>query len=187
MKKRYFCIVCISLFFGVAFCLAQASQPAKAGKAPSSATKKHVMVSPDDLKWGPLSQSFVQGTPGPEFAGPPKAQVAVVSGDPTKPGPYVIRIKTPDGEKIPPHWHPQDENVTVLQGTLAVGTGDKFDQTAGHDLPAGGYLLMPKGVHHFAWSKGESLIQVHGQGPFKIIFVGSGAKAKAKPASAKSK
>ncbi len=184
MKKRYLCVLSILLFVAVAFCIGQSS---KASKGSSGAVKKHVMVGPDDLKWGPLPQSLVQGTPPPEFSSPPQTQVAVVVGDPSKAGPYVVRVKMPDGDKVPPHWHPQDENVTVLQGTLAIGAGDKFDQTAGHDLPAGSYLLMPKGVHHYAWSKGETLFQIHGQGLFKIIFVGSGAKPAKKAASAKSK
>src|SRR5262245_36959138 len=69
--------------------------------------KGHVMVRPSEIKWGPAPPGL-----------PPGAQFAVLAGDPTKSVPFVIRAKLPDGYKVPPHWHPSDENVTVLQGTL---------------------------------------------------------------------
>jgi quercetin dioxygenase-like cupin family protein len=125
------------------------------------AAKGHHMVTPHDLKWGPGSAAL-----------PPGAKLAVVSGDPSKAGaPYVIRVKMPDGYRVAPHWHPVDENVTVLHGTLGMGLGDKFDPRAGKELPAGSFSRMPKGVRHFAWAKGETTIQVHGVGPFEIHYV----------------
>src|SRR5438105_13577615 len=89
---------------------------------------EHVLVSPEMLKWGP----------GPH-ALPPGAQAAVLCGDPTREGPFTIRIKLPDGYKVPPHWHPVDENVTVLEGTFMMGTGEKFDAEAAKALPIGGF------------------------------------------------
>src|SRR5438132_1257548 len=80
---------------------------------------EHVFVTPEMLKWGPGPRSL-----------PPGAQVAALSGDPAKEGLFTIRIKFPDGYKVPPHWHPVDENVTVLQGTFMMGTGEKFDPDA---------------------------------------------------------
>jgi quercetin dioxygenase-like cupin family protein len=122
--------------------------------------KGHVMVRPDDIKWGPAPPGLPAG-----------AQLAVISGDPSKAGPYVIRAKLPDGYKVPPHWHPSDENVTVLQGTFVAGKGEKFDANAAQELPAGSFVRMPKGMRHFALSKGETIIQVHGIGPFEINYV----------------
>jgi hypothetical protein len=121
--------------------------------------KDHVVARPDDIKWGPA--------PGL----PAGAKVAVLLGDPSKAVPYVIRAKLPDGYKVPPHWHSTDENVTVLQGTLMLGKGEKFNAGASEPLPAGSFMSMPKGMRHFAWAKGETIIQVHGIGPFDITYV----------------
>lgn len=122
--------------------------------------KGHVMLRPDDLKWGP----------GPA-ALPAGAKFAVLAGDPHKTGPFVIRAKLPDGYKVPPHWHPTDENVTVLKGTFMAGKGEKFNAEAAEALPAGSFVRMPKRMRHFAFAKGETIIQVHGMGPFEIHYV----------------
>jgi hypothetical protein len=120
----------------------------------------HVMVRPDDVKWGPAPPSLPAG-----------AKLAIISGDPSKAGPYVIRAKLPDGYKIAPHWHPTDENVTVIEGTFMAGKGDKFNPDAAETLPTGSFVLMPREMRHFAWAKGETVIQVHGIGPFEINYV----------------
>jgi quercetin dioxygenase-like cupin family protein len=122
--------------------------------------KDHVLVRPDDIKWGPSPSALPAG-----------AKAAVLSGDPSKTGLYVLRAKMPDGYKVPPHWHPTDENVTVLKGTLMVGKGGKFNADASEALPAGSFMRMPKEMRHFAWAKGETIIQVHGIGPFEINYV----------------
>ena len=122
--------------------------------------KDHVMVRPDDVKWGPAPAVLPAG-----------AKFAVLSGDPSKPAPFVIRAKLPDGYKVPPHWHPTDENVTVIEGTFMAGKGDKFNADASEALPAGSFVKMPKEMHHFAWAKGETIVQVHGTGPFEINYV----------------
>jgi hypothetical protein len=120
----------------------------------------HVLVRPTAIQWGPAPPSL-----------PPGAKAAVLTGDPTKPVPYVLRAKLPDGYKIPPHWHPTDENVTVLHGTLMIGKGTQFSADASEALPAGSYMRMPKTMRHFAWAKGETIIQLHGIGPFEINYV----------------
>jgi hypothetical protein len=120
----------------------------------------HVALRPGDLKWDPAPPALPSG-----------AEIAVLVGDPGKPEPYVLRAKLPDGYKIPPHWHPTDENVTVLKGTLMVGKGEKFGADASKALPAGSYMRMPKTMRHFAWTKGETVIQVHGVGPFTMHYV----------------
>jgi ChrR Cupin-like domain len=124
------------------------------------ADKGHVAVRPDDIKWGPAPPGL-----------PPGAKVAVLMGDPSKAAPYVLRAQMPDGYKVPPHWHPTAENVTVLKGTLMLGKGEKFSADAAEALPAGSFMSMPKDMRHFAWAKGETIIQVHGIGPFDISYV----------------
>jgi quercetin dioxygenase-like cupin family protein len=125
----------------------------------SGGAPAHVMLLPDAIQWGPFP------------AGGPGAQLAVVFGDPGKTGPFIIRIKTPDGFRIPPHWHPMDEHITVISGTLALGMGEKFAEKALQDLPAGSYARMPKKMPHFGQSRGETVVQVGGMGPFKVIYV----------------
>jgi len=122
--------------------------------------RDHVLVKSDDLKWMDAPPGLPRG-----------AKIAVVMGDPGKPAPYVLRAKMPDGYKVPPHWHPTTENVTVLQGTLMMGKGEKFDADASEALTSGGFASMPKGMRHFAWAKGETMIQIHGIGPFDITYV----------------
>jgi quercetin dioxygenase-like cupin family protein len=161
-------IFVLMLLLAAVVCAAQAGDTRKGTPA---GAKGHVMLSPEQLKWGPIDPASIQGTPPADFP-PLKSQVAVVSGDPSKAGaPFVIRIKTPDGERIPPHWHPTDENITVLQGIFFLGTGEKFDQASGHEMKAGSYAQMPKQTWHFAWTKGETIVQVHGVGPFVVNFV----------------
>ena len=99
--------------------------------------------------------------------------MAVLSGDPTKKGLFTVRMQAPAGYKIPPHSHPTAENITVISGTFKVGTGDKFDEAAGKALEVGGFVLLPAGMNHYAWTTGETIIQVHGKGPFQIKYVNS--------------
>jgi quercetin dioxygenase-like cupin family protein len=130
-------------------------------KAGHAGDTKHVVVRPDAIKWGPAPPSL-----------PPGFQMVVLVGDPSKPGvPYVLRAKLPDGYRVPLHWHPNDENVTVLQGTLLVGKGEKLDPSKVEELPAGSFWHMPKAMRHFAIAKGETITQTHGIGPFDVHYV----------------
>ena len=127
---------------------------------PAIAADDHVAVSADQLKWGPAPPAFPKG-----------AQIAVLAGDPSKDGLYVIRIKAPAGYKVPPHIHPNDENITVISGTFNIGMGGAFDEKNGQALKVGGFLHMPKGMQHFAWFTEDSVIQLHGMGPQGITYV----------------
>jgi quercetin dioxygenase-like cupin family protein len=127
------------------------------------AKPSHVLVSANDLKWGDPPPVFEKG-----------ASFTVVSGDPGKPGLFVVRLKMPAGYKIAPHWHPTDEHVTVLAGTFALGMGEKFDQATMKELPTGGYALLPAEMRHYAMAKTEATVQVHGMGPFQLTYVNPG-------------
>jgi len=127
------------------------------------AKPSHVLVSATDLKWGAPPPVFEKG-----------ASFTVVSGDPGKPGLFVVRLKMPAGYKIAPHWHPTDEHVTVLAGTFALGMGEKFDQATMKELPTGGYALLPAEMRHYAMAKTEATVQVHGMGPFQLTYVNPG-------------
>jgi quercetin dioxygenase-like cupin family protein len=98
--------------------------------------------------------------------------MAVVYGDPAKPGAlFIIRGKLPAGYKIAPHWHPTDENVTVVSGTALMGMGDKLDAKAAKALPAGSFASMPAKEHHYFIAKTEVVVEVSGIGPFGITYV----------------
>jgi quercetin dioxygenase-like cupin family protein len=112
----------------------------------------------------------VQWQPGPPSL-PKGAQIAVLEGDPGKEGPFVFRVKLPDGYRVPPHTHPKTERITVLAGTFYIGMGDKFDAKAARPMPAGTYGHWPAGMKHFVWAKGETTLQFHGIGPWSIEYV----------------
>jgi hypothetical protein len=138
----------------------QKGQPSDRG---STAGEGHIVLAPDQLKWGPAPAGL-----------PPGARMAVLEGDPGKEGMFTLRAKLPAGYKIPPHWHSIDEHITVLSGTFAIGDGDRFEKAAATKLAAGGYTAMPAKMHHFAFCEEETVIQVHGMGPFDITYIHPG-------------
>lgn len=102
---------------------------------------------------------------------PPGAKMAVLEGDPMKQGPFVIRFQFPEGYHIPPHTHSKTERVTVISGTLFLAMGENLDRSAAKRLTAGTYGFWPAGMKHTAWSGGETVIQLHGIGPWQINYV----------------
>ena len=147
-----------------------------AATAQMAAKPAHIIVGAAELKWGPAPPVFEKG-----------AEMAVLSGDPGKAGPFVVRLKAPAGFKVMPHWHPTDENVTVISGTFALGMGEKFDAAALKPLGPGGYGLMPAEMRHFAMAKTAVVVQVHGTGPFALTYVNPAddPSKRAAPAAAK--
>ncbi len=124
------------------------------------AAGEHKLIDPAKIEWG-------DGPPGL----PQGAKLAVLWGDPAQKGVFTLRLNFPAGYRIMPHTHSSAEIVTVISGTLNMGTGPKFDESAGHKMPAGTLMAMPAGTQHFAWASEETVIQVHGEGPFKIVYV----------------
>jgi quercetin dioxygenase-like cupin family protein len=127
---------------------------------PQSPAHAHIAMTPAELKWGAASPALPAG-----------ATSAVIYGDPSKEGqPFVFRVKLPDGYRIAPHWHPTDEHVTVLQGTFLMGMGEKFEKGALKSLGVGAYAHTTAKTPHFALTKGETIVQVHGVGPFTLTY-----------------
>ena len=124
-----------------------------------STMAKHVMLAPDDLNW-------TAGPPGL----PAGAKLVVMSGDPSKAGLFSLRLKFPANYTIPAHWHPTDEHVTVISGTLWMGMGEKTDAIKRTALKAGSYALMPARSGHSAMAKEETIVQINGMGPFAITY-----------------
>ena len=89
----------------------------------------------------------------------------------TEAGPVTFRLKFPAGYKVPAHWHPAVEHVTVMSGTLNMGTGDKLDESKTMALPVGSVAIMQPKTPHFAWTKEETVVQVHGLGPWGVTYV----------------
>ena len=129
--------------------------------ASSAFAADHQMpINVDGTPWGP----------GPAFL-PKGVQIAVLSGDPSKDGLYVLRLKMPGNYKIPAHRHPTSEYVTVVSGRFYIGMGDTLDEKGGIELRAGGFGVAPANMNHYARAVGETVVQVHGQGPFAITYV----------------
>jgi len=120
----------------------------------------HRVFLPADVKWVDAPPSLPKG-----------AKVFVLQGDPQAPGPFAMRIRLPAGYKVPPHFHPADENVTVLSGTFSMGMGDAWDDAKMRAMPPGSFSIMPASAHHFAGTKTGAVIQVNAMGPWGITYV----------------
>ena len=125
-----------------------------------AADAHHTVVAGDAVKWGRAPASL-----------PPGAEGAVLLGDPTKPGPFVLRLRFPAGFVVPPHRHSKDEFLTVIAGRVAVGSGEQLDRTSTRPLPAASFVHLPAGMPHYVWVDGESIVQINGTGPFDVVYV----------------
>ena len=135
MNQNLVKLACVLVTGVVAFAASGQSQEKK------EAEPAHKIVHYGDLKWTPI----IKG-----------CDIASVSGDMTAEGaPFVIRFRCVDGAKTPPHWHPTDENITVLKGTFLVGTGETFDESKLQPMNVGNFMMMPKEMRHFALCKGR--------------------------------
>jgi quercetin dioxygenase-like cupin family protein len=115
---------------------------------------------PEDIDWKPF----------PAF--PPLVRLAVVVGEPSEPGPYVIRVKVPTGVKLMPHRHPEDRIYTVMSGVFCIGLGDRFDGNKVEAYPPGSVIVLPGGTSHFHWAKsGEYVTQVTAIGPLGLEYL----------------
>ena len=151
MNRRLLASVCLISTVTAIFAATSYGDEKKEGNS------AHRIVHSSDLKWTPI----IKG-----------CEIAVVEGNPDEEGrPLVIRFHCTDGAKTPAHWHPTDENITVLKGAFLVGLGDSFDDSKLKLMSAGNFMLMPKEMRHFGMAKGDMLLQVHGLGPFKVNWV----------------
>ena len=117
-------------------------------------------ILPEDIEWKPF----------PAF--PPEARLAVLVGEPQKPGPYVIRVKVPAGVKLMPHKHPEDRIYTVMSGVFYIGPGEQFDGGTVKAYPPGSVIVLPGDTPHFHWAKsGEYITQVTAVGPLGLEYV----------------
>jgi quercetin dioxygenase-like cupin family protein len=117
-------------------------------------------VLPEDIDWKPF----------PAF--PPSVRLAVLVGQPSEPGPYLIRVKVPAGAKLMPHKHPEDRIYTVMSGDFYIGLGERFDGSKVEAYPPGSVVVLPGNTWHFHWAKsGEYVTQVIGIGPLDLEYM----------------
>ena len=119
----------------------------------------HVLVAPTDLKWADVPSL------------PPGAKIAVIEGPMNEAKPFMMRLRFPANYQIPAHYHGAIEHVTVISGTFNMGLGDKLDTKATRPLGPGSVAIMQPGTKHFAWTEGETVVQVHGVGPWTVTYV----------------
>ena len=121
-----------------------------------TATATATVLTPDTIHW----------MPAPGMTG---VEMAVMAGDPTKAGSlYTLRLKLPDGYKVPVHWHTDTERVTVISGTALFAIGHSIDLSKAVTLPAGSFIVIPANAHHWVVAKGETVLQTTGTGPFAM-------------------
>lgn len=114
----------------------------------------------ETAEWGPVPPVLPAG-----------AEIAVLSGNPFAEGWFVLRLRFPAGYDVPAHIHSGDELITVISGEFNIGHGEKLDRDAGTLLTAGGFVELPAGHPHFAWTSAETIVQIHGPGPFDITYI----------------
>ena len=114
----------------------------------------------DDIQWGPAPPIFPKG-----------AEIAVLQGDPSKAEEFTVRLRMPNGYKIAPHTHPTVENVTVLKGTFFAGMGEQFSDANLKAYPRDAFASIPANHAHYAMARGQTIVQVHGLGPFVLTYV----------------
>ena len=112
------------------------------------------------LRWGPGPASL-----------PPGTRMAIISGDPARPGPFTIRLELPDGFRVAPHFHPVDEHQTLLTGRIGHGMGDTFDEKSVKWIRPGQSVVLPANAHHYVLTRGRTVVNVSAVGPFTVTYV----------------
>lgn len=135
-----------------------------AGAAQAGAPAGAIQVPVDQITWRAAGPNLPAGT-----------MAAVLEGDPKKEGLFTMRLRVPAGTKLAPHWHPRDERVTVLEGTVMVGFGDVADEKSGSRFTAGSFYVNPAMSHHYVWFPEQSIIQITAMGPWELHYVAPGA------------
>ena len=123
------------------------------------ATGGHQMTSAAELKWAPSD------------ALPAGSQIAVIQGPLNEAKPFIARLKFPANAKVPAHSHSAIEHVTVLSGVFNMGAGDKLDTSKTQPLDPGSVAVIQPGTNHFAWVDEETVVQIHGVGPWTVTYV----------------
>jgi quercetin dioxygenase-like cupin family protein len=119
---------------------------------------EHIMLAPSELTWTDL-----RSLPG--------VKIAIIEGQLNQAVPIMFRLKFPPNFKVPPHWHPGIEHITIISGTLHMGIGSVFDRSKTRALTPGSVSIMQPGTHHYVWTDEETIGQVHSIGPWSVNYV----------------
>jgi quercetin dioxygenase-like cupin family protein len=154
-------IIVVAALVAIAAC-SKDSSTSGANTAPNaSATTASTAASPQqNVQWSPAPPMF-----------PPGAEIAVLQGDPSKAEPFTVRLRFPNGYKIPPHTHPTTENVTVLSGTFLAGMGTQFVESTMQAFGRDEFISVPAEHAHYAMAQGLTVIQLHGVGPVAFTYI----------------
>ncbi len=131
--------------------------------APLGAQTAHTggtVITPQEVRWAPAPPSIPSG-----------AESVVLFGDPTKEGPFAMRLRFPANYRLPPHTHPAPEIVTVISGTFRLGHGPTADRERTQPLPAGSFFAFPPGSVHYAFIDEPTVVQINTNGPWGITYV----------------
>jgi quercetin dioxygenase-like cupin family protein len=119
-----------------------------------------IVLTPEEMRWEDCSSAI-----------PPGAKCATLEGDRVAANVlFTYRLKMPNNYRVPPHFHPADEHLTVIAGTINIGFGDKLDVKATKAMAAGSFIVIPKGTRHFVWARGETIVQVQAIGPWGLTY-----------------
>ncbi len=133
---------------------------ASVGWTPANAqSPAHLIVTPADLKWVDVPSL------------PAGAQLAVIEGSLASTCTFTVRLRFPANYRIPPHWHPAVERVTVLSGMFNLGMGTRFDTGSVTPMGPGSVAVMMPQMNHFVWITEDTVIQLHGTGPWGITYL----------------
>lgn len=152
MSKQHHILTMIALCLGIYGSTAWAAELPYHGHG-------HILVDPSELQWNDIASMA------------PGAKIAVIEGDLSKAEPFTFRLKLPAGYRIEPHIHPAYERLTVLSGTLHFAHGDTFNRDKTQPLPEGGFAVMSPGDPMFGYTDEETIIQLHGTGPWGIEYI----------------
>ena len=131
-----------------------------ASTTPTDTMRGHTIVPPQDINWGPAPAML-----------PPGAEAAVLFGDPSEDGLFVLRLKLPAGYSVAPHTHPVDEVITVITGRFRLGMGETADQRKTQVLPAGSFFALPPGTAHYVFIDEETVVQISTIGPWGLTYI----------------
>jgi hypothetical protein len=120
----------------------------------------HTIVTPQEVAWTAAPPILPQG-----------AEAALLYGDPSQEGPFVLRLKLPNNYHIPPHTHPKPELVTVLSGTFKLGMGEQADEAKAQSLAAGTFVGLEPGTRHFVYADEETVIEISTVGPWSLSYL----------------
>ena len=155
MKTHY--LLLAALILSTSFCY---SQSHTTSTTDSHSAAEHIILNENDLVWktGPSSL-------------PPGSMIAVLEGDPSKTGPFCIRLQFPANYKVAPHYHPAIEHVSILEGSMFMGTGREYNEATTKEMKKGAFGVMPIQYPHYAFTKEKAILQLHGMGPWGITYL----------------